>query len=86
MKTVIACCALHNWILENGDDEYVYDDDSWYRVLPRSNRVYRDIREENAAWVLKRDQIAQALWQDKVGQSMSATNQDIENENIDASM
>lgn len=26
IKIVMACCALHNWILQDGPDEYVYDD------------------------------------------------------------
>nr|XP_034572798.1 protein ALP1-like isoform X2 [Setaria viridis] len=26
VKIVMACCALHNWILQDGPDEYVYDD------------------------------------------------------------
>jgi hypothetical protein len=71
VKIVLACCVLHNWILEDGDDEYVYDDESWYKALPRSNRKYCDIRAESRAWVLKRDQIAHSMWRDKVGESIS---------------
>nr|CCI55357.1 PH01B035L11.2 [Phyllostachys edulis] len=39
-KVVVACCALNNWILENGPDELVFDEATWYSHLPRSsNRV-----------------------------------------------
>ncbi|KAL6899879.1 hypothetical protein ACP4OV_006537 [Aristida adscensionis] len=75
VKIVLACCALHNWILEDGDDEYVYDDESWYRALPRSRRKYRDIRAESRAWILKRDQIARSMWRDKVGECSFEVNQ-----------
>ncbi|KAL6647543.1 hypothetical protein ACP70R_014980 [Stipagrostis hirtigluma subsp. patula] len=75
VKLVVACCALHNWILEDGDDEYVYDDASWYTALPRSNRTYRDIRTESRAWVMKRDQIARIMWRDKVGEPNSQADQ-----------
>ena len=66
-KIVMACCALHNWILMDGPDEFVYDDATWYRALPRSIRNRSDIQQENAAWVRKRDEIAQRMWEDKVG-------------------
>jgi len=29
VKIVMACCALHNWILQDGPDDYVYDDAAW---------------------------------------------------------
>jgi hypothetical protein len=35
VKIIIACCALHNWILEDRPDEYVYDDVAWYSALPQ---------------------------------------------------
>lgn len=80
VKIVLACCGLHNWILEHAAaDEYVYDEESWYRALPRSNRTYRDIRAESQAWVLKRDQIARSMWRDKVGESSSELNHPTEN-------
>jgi hypothetical protein len=54
VKIVLARCGLHNWILEHAaDDEYVYDEESWYRALPRSNRTYRDIRAESKPGYLK---------------------------------
>jgi len=36
VKIVIACCVLHNWILDNGPDDIIYDEELWYNTLPRS--------------------------------------------------
>ena len=65
----MACAALHNWILDDGPDEYVYDDVAWYTTLPRSARHHTDMRHENAEWSNKRDEIANMMWDDKVGQA-----------------
>ena len=70
VKIVMACCALHSWILQDGPDEYVYDDDAWYRTLPRSIRNRTDMHEENVAWARKRDDMAQRMWEDKVGATL----------------
>jgi hypothetical protein len=69
VKIVIACAALHNWILEDGPDEYVYDDVAWYVALPRSTRNHSDMRRENPEWSNKRDEIANKMWEDRVGQA-----------------
>jgi hypothetical protein len=58
VKIVMACCALHNWILEDGPDEYVYDDTAWYTTLLQSVRNRHDIHQENMAWANKRDAMA----------------------------
>ena len=42
----MACCALHNWILQDGPDEYVYDDAAWYTTLLRSVRNHSDIHRK----------------------------------------
>jgi hypothetical protein len=67
VKIVMACCALHNWILEDGPDEYVYDDQAWYAALPRSIRSRSDQYQENLAWANKREELARTMWEDKVG-------------------
>ena len=63
----MACCALYNWILQDGPGEYVYDDATWYTTLPRSVRNRSDIHRENVAWANKRDGMAQRIWEDKAG-------------------
>ena len=59
--------TIQNWILQDGPDEYVYDDATWYTTLPRSVRNHSDIHRENVAWANKRDGMAQRMWEDKVG-------------------
>ncbi|WVZ51371.1 hypothetical protein U9M48_002523 [Paspalum notatum var. saurae] len=66
VKIVMACCAVHNWILEDGPDEYVYDDVAWYEALPRSNHTRSNMRKENVAWSNKRDELANKMWEDKL--------------------
>ena len=63
VKIVIACCVLHNWILDNGPDAIIYDEEIWYNTLPRSARVARDQDAENREWVARvaRDQDAQVI-------------------------
>ncbi|KAK1614910.1 hypothetical protein QYE76_020427 [Lolium multiflorum] len=70
VKIVMACCALHNWTLEDGPDEYVYDDLAWYAALPRSIRNRSDQYQENVAWANKREEMAKTMWEDKVGPSL----------------
>jgi hypothetical protein len=65
IKVVVACCALHNWILENGTDEYVVDEATWYANLPRSSGHIRDREADIREWAAKRDLIAQQMWEDK---------------------
>lgn len=62
---VIACCALHNWILENGSDEFVNDEKTWYARLPRSSNRVSDQGDDVREWAAKRDNIAQQMWNDR---------------------
>lgn len=64
-KVVIACCALHNWILENGQDEYVSDEATWYSHLPRSRNRVSDREDDVLDWAIKRDNIANQMWNDR---------------------
>ena len=61
----VACCALHNWILENRPDEYVWDESSWYSNLPRSSGRVRDRDADIQEWAAKRDLLAQQMWDDR---------------------
>ena len=62
VKIVIACCVLHNWILDNGPDDIIYDEELWYNTLPKSTRVAIDQGVENRQWVAKRDELANLMW------------------------
>ncbi|CAL5095669.1 unnamed protein product [Urochloa decumbens] len=65
IKVVVACCALHNWILENGPDEYVWDESTWYSHLPRSSGRVRDRDADVREWAAKRDLLAQQMWDER---------------------
>jgi hypothetical protein len=62
VKIVLACCTLHNFIIDDGPDIYVYDDATWFQTLPRSNRSHGDINRDNQQWAIIRDQLAQQMW------------------------
>jgi hypothetical protein len=67
VKIVLACCALHNFILEDGPDIYVYDDATWLENLPRSTCTHVDVQIDNQQWGSMRDELAQKMWEDQVG-------------------
>ncbi|WVZ69856.1 LOW QUALITY PROTEIN: hypothetical protein U9M48_018579 [Paspalum notatum var. saurae] len=67
VKVAIACYAVHNWILDNGPDELVLDEATWYSQLPRSANRVSDYDGDVREWALKRDLIAQQMWNDRVG-------------------
>ncbi|WVZ98820.1 hypothetical protein U9M48_044201 [Paspalum notatum var. saurae] len=60
-KVVVACCAIHNWILDNGPDEFVLDEATWYSHLPRSRNRVSDYEADIREWAVKRDLIAQQM-------------------------
>jgi hypothetical protein len=62
VKIVLACCTLHNFIIENGPDAYVYDDATWFQTLPRSTRSHGDMNRDNQQWATMRDELAQKMW------------------------
>lgn len=64
-KVVIACCVIHNWILDNGPDEFVDDEPTWYNHLPRSSNRVSDRESDVREWAAKRDLIAQQMWNDR---------------------
>ena len=64
MKIVLACCALHNFIIEDGIGIYVYEDEAWFGSLPRSSRTHANMNINNQLWATMRDQLAQQMWGD----------------------
>jgi hypothetical protein len=64
VKIVLACCTLHNFIIDDGPDIYVYDDETWLQSLLRSNHSHVDMHRDNQQWATMRDQLAQRMWDD----------------------
>jgi hypothetical protein len=73
-KVVIACCALHNWILDDGADEFIYDEPTWYGHLPRSRNRVTDREADVREWATKRDSIAQQMWNDRLNNNVTVEN------------
>lgn len=64
-KVVVTCCTLHNWILENGPDELVFDEATWYSHILRSSNRVSDREPDVREWAAKRDLIAQQMCNDR---------------------
>jgi len=73
-KVVIACCALHNWILDDGPDEFRYDEPTWYNHLPRSKNRVSDRQADVREWAAKHDSIAQQMWNDRFNNDVTIDN------------
>ena len=65
---------MHNWILENGPDDYVVDEATWYANLPRSSGWVRDEEADIREWAAKRDLLAQQMWADRENVSDNEAN------------
>lgn len=83
VKVVVACCALHNWILENGLDELVFDEATWYLHLPRSSNRVSDREPDVREWDAKHDSLAQQMWNDRLS---VPNNENMDSESIASSM
>ena len=55
VKLVLACCILHNWILDHGVDEVITLESTWQ---PNSNHGHGIAADDNAAWASFREEVA----------------------------
>jgi hypothetical protein len=64
VKLVLACCILHNWILEHGVDEIVPPESTW---VPNSNGQHGHgvPMDDNSACGTLRDEVATQMWANK---------------------
>ncbi|WVZ77855.1 hypothetical protein U9M48_025668, partial [Paspalum notatum var. saurae] len=66
VRVVIACCILHNWILQNGGpDRFVYSEELWKQLYPRSNHFRQDSRTEQRQMTQLRDTIAARMFENR---------------------
>ena len=61
VKLVLACCILHNWILEHGVDEVIPPEATWQpnSSSPHGHGVALD---DNSAWASLRNELATEMW------------------------
>jgi hypothetical protein len=64
VKLVLACCILHNWIIGYGLDEYFPSEETWEANNNPPDDHSVDVTD-NAAWAIKRDDIAQEMWNNR---------------------
>ncbi|XP_040377495.1 uncharacterized protein LOC121053785 [Oryza brachyantha] len=64
VKLVLACCILHNWILQFGNDQHVPLEAEW-RANDRDEDVLGDIEEDNRGMAQIRDDIATDMWNNR---------------------
>jgi hypothetical protein len=64
VKLVLACCILHNWILDHGIDEVVPVEASW---VPNNNGPQGHVVPvgDNIAWATIRDECADHMWSNR---------------------
>jgi hypothetical protein len=62
VKLVLACRIIHNWIVMHGKDELFPDATSW--VQNPTTKPVDDV-VDNAAWGLRRDAIADDMWNNR---------------------
>ena len=62
VKLVLACCIIHNWIVGHGQDEVFPDEATW---VPNPCNESVDEVIDNAAWGLRRDEITDAMWNNR---------------------
>ena len=60
---VVACCIIHNWVIQDGSDEFFLDDPSW----PSHNHAttLAGQANEHATMVTFRQEIADQMWADR---------------------
>ena len=58
---VCACCIIHNWVIQDGHDEFFTEESNY----PSYNHATKRIRQANEhdAMVTFRQQIADQMWQ-----------------------
>uniref|UniRef100_A0A0A9BJ35 DDE Tnp4 domain-containing protein n=1 Tax=Arundo donax TaxID=35708 RepID=A0A0A9BJ35_ARUDO len=66
VRVVIACCILHNWILQNGGaDQFVYTEQLWRQLYPRSNRFRQHTGAEQRQMTQLGDVIANNMFENR---------------------
>lgn len=58
---VIACCIIHNWVIEDGSDEFNEPDDN----DDTQDTIYAGTASENAIMLAFRQGLADQMWADR---------------------
>lgn len=69
VDVVLACCVIHNYIMGVDPVDSIMEEvneDMWRDQNREVGQSQMEVREENKAWVDKRDNISEAMWRDYV--------------------
>jgi hypothetical protein len=62
VKLVLACCIIHNWIIDFGQDSFV-PDEHWVPPIQPNHYAAEDLlSKDTQAMVEMRDSICTAMW------------------------
>ena len=59
---VVACCIIHNWVIQDGSDDFIIQDSNWPSNSHATSLVGQ--ASEHAAMVALRQGIADQMWTD----------------------
>lgn len=60
---VVACCIIHNWVIQDGHDEFFTEESNYPSYNHATTRIGQ--ANEHAAMVTFRQQIADQMWADR---------------------
>ena len=61
---VVACCIIHNWVIQDGGDELIMPEHNWIPTYNHASSSSGQARE-HAFMVNFRQQIANHMWEDR---------------------
>ena len=60
---VVACCIIHNWVIQDGGDELIIDENNW---IPLTHASTSSGQARDHEWMVNfRQQIANHMWEDR---------------------
>jgi hypothetical protein len=64
VKIVVACCIIHNWVLEDGGDEFIISEDEAMPSITHQSSSHGQAME-HVFMVHLRQEIANSMWEDR---------------------
>jgi hypothetical protein len=64
VEIVVACCIIHNWVLEEGGDEFIIHEDEAMPNITHQSSSHGQATE-HAFMVHFRQEIANSMWEDR---------------------
>jgi hypothetical protein len=65
VEIVVACCIIHNWVIDDGGDEFIIPEDEEVPTISHERSSHGQA-VEHAFMVNFRQEIANTMWQDRL--------------------